>query len=230
MKSSAHANAASQADDLRTPQPRGPRGPYENTPARRQQILEVATKHFSREGYHRASLRAIATDAGISHAAVMRHFPTKEDLLSRVVEEHHRKEREYLTERARESSTAEALVEALAHQQKSPEHARLWVVLTAEASNPQHPASRFVTMRLAEFRSLTMHALQDLRRTGSLRPDLDLRRTATILLSLAHGLQVQALVDPAVDAVEEFSVFLNGHVLMPSARIGSRRAQTDKDP
>ncbi|MEU6134869.1 TetR/AcrR family transcriptional regulator [Nocardioides sp. NPDC047086] len=47
---------------------------------RRQLIVEAAGKVFSERGYHAASMEQIATDVGITAAALYRHFPGKYDL------------------------------------------------------------------------------------------------------------------------------------------------------
>lgn len=49
----------------------------ENT---RDTILEAARRHFVGVGYKRATIRAIASDAGIDPAMVMRYFGSKEQL------------------------------------------------------------------------------------------------------------------------------------------------------
>ncbi|MBN2405362.1 MAG: TetR/AcrR family transcriptional regulator [Coriobacteriia bacterium] len=52
---------------------------------RREQILSVASAHFAREGYEDVSVRAIASDAGVTRALVYHYFPGKESLLTTVL-------------------------------------------------------------------------------------------------------------------------------------------------
>ncbi len=54
--------------------------------SRRDQILEVALRHFSRYGYAGTSMRQLAEDVGITAAAIYRHFPSKLDLFEKAVE------------------------------------------------------------------------------------------------------------------------------------------------
>ncbi len=49
-------------------------------------ILDVAEKHFAREGFAATSLRAIIKDAGVNVAAIAYHFGTKEELYQAVTE------------------------------------------------------------------------------------------------------------------------------------------------
>src|SRR2546425_5870323 len=49
-------------------------------------ILAAARKHFAAYGYERATIRAIAADAGVDPALVMRYFGTKEKLFAATAE------------------------------------------------------------------------------------------------------------------------------------------------
>lgn len=52
---------------------------------RRGQIIAVAGAHFSRAGYDRASISAIAADIGVTRALVHHYFPTKALLFEAVL-------------------------------------------------------------------------------------------------------------------------------------------------
>jgi len=52
---------------------------------RRAQLIEVALSLFAEHGYDGTSTRAIATAAGVTEALI-RHFPTRRDLLRAVIE------------------------------------------------------------------------------------------------------------------------------------------------
>jgi AcrR family transcriptional regulator len=54
---------------------------------RRQQILEVASAMFARNGYQGTTTREIAERAGINEALLFRHFPSKENLYWTLIEE-----------------------------------------------------------------------------------------------------------------------------------------------
>ena len=53
---------------------------------RRQQILELATELFARQGYKGTTTREIAQRVHVNEAIIFRHFPTKEDLYWAVIE------------------------------------------------------------------------------------------------------------------------------------------------
>ena len=54
---------------------------------RRQQILDVATQLFARQGYEGTTTRQIAVSAEVNEAIIFRHFSTKEDLYWAVIED-----------------------------------------------------------------------------------------------------------------------------------------------
>jgi AcrR family transcriptional regulator len=53
----------------------------------REQLLKAAAQVFAEKGFEKASLQAIASRAGLTSAAVYRHFASKADLLLGVVEQ-----------------------------------------------------------------------------------------------------------------------------------------------
>jgi AcrR family transcriptional regulator len=60
--------------------------PTRRSDATRAAILGAARERFAAEGYERATIRAIAADAGIDPAMVMRYFGTKELLFAAAAE------------------------------------------------------------------------------------------------------------------------------------------------
>jgi AcrR family transcriptional regulator len=53
---------------------------------RREQILRAATRAFARTGYTATSLDDVATEAGITHVILYRHFTSKNDLYRAVLD------------------------------------------------------------------------------------------------------------------------------------------------
>jgi AcrR family transcriptional regulator len=56
---------------------------------RRRQLLEAALELFSRKGYQGTTTKEIASAAGVTEAIIFRHFPTKQDLYSAVLDLKH---------------------------------------------------------------------------------------------------------------------------------------------
>jgi AcrR family transcriptional regulator len=194
----------------------GSRGPYAKTAARRAEILRVAREHFARNGFHAASLRAIAADVGVSHAAVLHHFPTKEELLAEILAQREEAERAYLVGLAPSTPPDRILVEGMIRGQSTPELVRLWAILSAEATNPSHPAARSITARYARVRAELADGLALLQAAGRVRPGVDPSHIAATVLAVWDGLQLQWLLDPTLDAVTAFSAFLEQYVFPPT--------------
>ena len=53
---------------------------------RRKQIAEVAMRLFSERGFRGTTTKEIARDAGVSEAIIFRHFATKEDLYTAIID------------------------------------------------------------------------------------------------------------------------------------------------
>ena len=53
---------------------------------RREQILDIATRLFSRRGFQGTTTRQIAESSGVTEALIFRHFPSKESLYWAVIE------------------------------------------------------------------------------------------------------------------------------------------------
>ena len=53
---------------------------------RREAILEAAIRLFAARGYHGVTTRELAAAAGVSEPILYRHFPTKQDLYSAIIE------------------------------------------------------------------------------------------------------------------------------------------------
>lgn len=74
---------------------------------RRQQILDVATELFARQGFEGTTTRQIAEAAGVNEAIIFRHFPSKQDLYWELLERKIRRADEHSPLIINESSGAE---------------------------------------------------------------------------------------------------------------------------
>ncbi|MGY1961793.1 TetR/AcrR family transcriptional regulator [Nocardia gipuzkoensis] len=55
--------------------------------ARRRQVIDAARRCFTRSGFHATSMQDIFTESGLSAGAVYGYFPSKEALVSAIVEQ-----------------------------------------------------------------------------------------------------------------------------------------------
>jgi AcrR family transcriptional regulator len=84
---------------------KGKRMQARNPQATKQQILDVAERHFGIYGFAGATLRGIIKDAKVNIAAVAYHYGTKEELFSAVLE---RFARPVVTEQLKQLAAIEA--------------------------------------------------------------------------------------------------------------------------
>jgi AcrR family transcriptional regulator len=150
--------------------------------ARREEILEVALKIFAESGYYGASIAEIADGVGISQPGLLHHFKSKRALLAAVLEYRDRTQ----SERMVLSSVGPLRgIEALRHQVRMVERnathrglVQLFVVVTAEAVNPDHPAHKWL---LERYEWMVAWLEKNLRLgidDGTIRPDVDCRAVA----------------------------------------------------
>jgi AcrR family transcriptional regulator len=72
----------------------------------RRTLLDVAFAHVERHGVDTLSLREVARQAGVSHAAPYRHFPTRDALIAAMAEEGFARLRQMLIEATRDEPDA----------------------------------------------------------------------------------------------------------------------------
>ncbi len=195
----------------------GPRGNYARGRERRDAIVQAAISLFGEVGFHGASLRDIAARAGISHPGLLHHFPTKADLLAAVLV--HRDDVDGAAASAdREQGrdwldTGLRIIERNTHRRAIVE---MFVVLSAEATAPEHPAHDYY---LARYRSLVEHTTQEFEswaRQGRLRDGVDPAAAARTWVALQDGLQIQWLLsldgppEDRVDMVRDLEHYMRG--------------------
>ncbi|MEI5521912.1 helix-turn-helix domain-containing protein [Streptomyces brasiliscabiei] len=189
------------------------RGPYATTPARRAQIVRAALASFAEHGFERASLRDIAARAGLTHAALLRHFSGKEELLLTALAHREAREEEQ-ADRILASGTAGSAVlgEILADEFADPEYLRSWLALSVAATNPAHPAHEYFARRRERLRArLRGGSLGTAHRGAELTAD----DRAVMVLAMMDGLRLQALLDPSNDPLRLLEPFMRA-VIMPA--------------
>lgn len=173
--------------------------------ATRTQILDTALGVFATSGYRGASIRDIAAKCGISHPTLLYHFPSKAALLMAVlnrrdeidIEDEVFSELEprpmlrHLIVSARNNARARGIVE-------------LFAQLSAEASDPSHPAHRYFAQRYAELRSDLERSLTALEDEGALVDTVTPAQAAAQVIAVMDGLQIQWLLDPDAVDMEAF--------------------------
>ncbi|PKV95880.1 TetR family transcriptional regulator [Amycolatopsis echigonensis] len=184
---------------------------------RRDDIVSAAAAVYGEAGYHASSLREIAKRAGITHAGLLYHFPTKEALLAAVLE------RRDAEDAVREQLNIPPGLDVLRHFLALAEHnvrhrgiVDLYSRLAAEAISEDHPAHAYFARHYREARDSIAQSFRALAETGELRPGVDPDLAALTFIALMDGLQVQWLTTPTqVDVIGSLRLSLETLLTVP---------------
>jgi AcrR family transcriptional regulator len=173
-----------------------------DVPAPKQRILDAATAVFAESGYRGGSLNEVAQRAGYTRAGLLHHFPSKEAMLLALLDR--RDERLHTFELTADGDLGaqlEALPGVVASILEDRVLIQLAHLLTAEASDPAHPARRWAAHRQRTIRDNTVAAVERSIARGELPADVDAAALAVVVLGAVEGAENQWLVDPDVDPV-----------------------------
>ncbi|MRG59750.1 TetR family transcriptional regulator [Agromyces sp. CFH 90414] len=187
------------------------RGSYAKGVAKREEILATALDVIARNGYGRASVRELADAVGLSQAGLLHYFTSKELLFAEVLRTRDEVDASaYATDDDPDITRYSRIIR---HNADVPGLVQLYVRLSAEATDPGHPAHAFFADRSATFRREVAVAMREAQAAGRVDPGLDADRLTLMLLALADGLQTQWLMDPAIDMaahIDEFFALVAG--------------------
>ena len=173
----------------------------------RRELVEAARRAFLRDGFHAASLDAIAEDAGYTKGAVYSNFASKDDLLVAVLEGHFSARVAAYEQLIFSTETIEDAYRVIARywhdaNEREPEWSRLVVELLAYASRSDQLRE---TVRAVRERALDQIAafIERLAEQHGVEYRLPAREIARGSGALNRGLAVEQLLAPDVP-VEEF--------------------------
>lgn len=172
------------------------RGRYAKTEARRREILLAGFAVFATSGYRTGSIREIADRVGMSQAGLLHHFPTKSDLLEGVLELRDDDARKRVPiDGAPGLEMIRGLADLVDYNATIRGLVELHCILSAEATDPEHPAHQYFVNRYVWSVQSTARAFEDMLEKGQLEPGVDPLGSAKALIALMDGLQVQWLLD-----------------------------------
>jgi AcrR family transcriptional regulator len=187
----------------------------------------AAVAEFAASGYRGSSLGAIAERAGMSQSGLLHHFPTKEALLTAVIDERTADHLDdYLAARAEDPELGflTGMVRLMRRGASELDLTRLFTVVIAEATAPDHPAHRWAVERYAGVTANVVDGLREAQRRGVLRTDFDVTAVAATFLAAMDGLQLRYLLTPSDIRIDEAFASLAGHILQDLAAPTPRAA------
>ncbi|KQR48961.1 TetR family transcriptional regulator [Microbacterium sp. Leaf161] len=171
------------------------RGSYAKGVARREEILESALDVIGRKGYQNASLKQIAELVGVTPAALLHYFGSKEELFTEVL----RKRDEHdgmMPQTLNPADSKSAFIDVIRHNTEVPGVVELFSRLSVDAVDPAHPAHQYFLERSERLReSITDSFVHDAAHRATLDPDT----MARVIQAVADGLQLQWMIDRSVD-------------------------------
>lgn len=187
------------------------RGPYRKTRQVRERILDAGLEVFAQSGYRKGSLREIAERVDMSEAGLLHHFPSKSALLAELLDHRDARSRQIVDLEASDALvTLAGLVRLARHNAERPGVVELYCVLSAEATDPSHPAHEYFVARYQALRDSLAETLERAKRTGHLRDGVDPYRAACRLIAIWDGLQVQWLLDrDSLDVADDLADYMH---------------------
>lgn len=149
----------------------------------RQRILRAALDLYEDDGVKRPTLKEIAVRCGLAEASVMHHFANLEELFVAVLDA-----RDEQAANAYELSTPEQVWSYLTSTTRASGLTRLFIEMSAASRDPSHPAHAFMKRHRTR-------AAEAIRTAFSIEDESTIR----CIIATAEGLQMQWLIDPAVD-------------------------------
>jgi AcrR family transcriptional regulator len=187
-------------------------GRQERREQTRAELLAAARRAFLRDGFHAASLDAIAEDAGYTKGAFYSNFASKDDALVAVFDEHFRDRTAAYERLIFTTDSVEDAYRAVARywhdaNEREPEWSRLVIEFMAHASRHEHlrQAVKEVRQRGLDRIAELVEQLADRHGVEYTVPITELVRGSG---ALNRGLAVEQLLDPelSVEAFEEMHV------------------------
>lgn len=157
---------------------------------------------FGNRGYSKGSLVDIADQVGMTHAGVLHHFGSKDQLLLEVLAYRDKTDVEHLQGKHIPGGLDlfRHLVTTARLNADRPGIVQTFAVLSAESVTEQHPAKDFFRGRYTQLRAEVGEALAEVCAADDPPDPAALDAAAAGVLAVMDGLQVQWLLDP--DAVD----------------------------
>lgn len=136
----------------------------------------------------------------------MHHFPSKAALLAAVLEQED-KSGDGFTGNARVDGVVETVIDIVRRNLDRRELVRMFSIVAAEATHPEHEAHGWLTARYASVVATYAHAIAHDRGVGRISSDRPPEQLASLLISCWEGIQIRWLAD-GTDPVEGIRVLM----------------------
>ncbi|WP_294947236.1 TetR/AcrR family transcriptional regulator [uncultured Microbacterium sp.] len=190
----------------------GRRGLQPKGVARRQEILDRAIEVFRERGADGTSLRRIAEAIGVSHAALLHYFDSREQLLVAVYA--HAEIRRNAAADPIVTPGVDTMIAAAIANVDVPGLVQLYTTLLAASLEAGNDVGReFFSARFERVRDELTSSFRRQQADGDIRDDVPAEELAALLIAASDGLQIQWLLEPSIGLSETLRTF--GRLLQP---------------
>ena len=190
----------------------GRRGLQPKGVARRQEILDRAIEVFRERGADGTSLRRIAEAIGVSHAALLHYFDSREQLLVAVYA--HAEIRRNAAANPIVAPGVDTMIAAAIANVDVPGLVQLYTTLLAASLEAGNDVGReFFSARFERVRDELTSSFRRQQADGDIRDDVPAEDLAALLIAASDGLQIQWLLEPSIGLSETLRTF--GRLLQP---------------
>jgi AcrR family transcriptional regulator len=180
--------------------------------ARKMQILRAARQCFSRQGFHRTTMRDIVCASRLSPGAIYRYFKGKDEIIKVMAAMRLAGRRERLSAVGK-NSVPGALVADLLQTFFQPleadanERANRRVIIQVWAEALRSPRIlKAMRRNLHSLRDLVADAISRGQQLGEIRPDLDAKAVALTMIALLQGFMLHEAWNEQPDPNQYFKV------------------------
>ena len=164
--------------------------------SRREEILDAALVCFSRDGFHRTTMRDIVSESGLSPGAIYNYFKSKEEIVEAIASQRQAKEKRLIRDAIGTGPAGKSLLrvrDAFLGELNSPKERlrrRVSVQLWAEAQRDPN-IRKLVRGSFEEPRKLISEVLSAAQKEGTIAASIDLDALASFIIAAFHGLVLQ---------------------------------------
>jgi len=195
------------------------------TLVRRREILDAAVEIFGAKGFAGGTLQEIADQVGMTHAGILHHFGSKDQLLLEVLDHRDATDVAHLENQHIPDGMPlfRHLVQTAFRNAQRAGIVQAYAVLSAESVTDDHPGRVFFEKRYSTLRAETAHAFRVVCEEQGIDDPPRIAEASAAILAVMDGLQVQWLLDPtALDLgrTSEFAIeAIVAAVLRPQASV-----------
>lgn len=168
------------------------------TVVRRREIVRAAREVFATKGFANGTLVDIANQVGMTHAGVLHHFGSKDQLLLEVLTDRDESDVENLDGRHIPGGIElfRHLVRTAFANARRAGLVQAYVVLSGESVTDGHPARDYFVGRYLKLRGEVADAFAEVCADRGVTPPDTVATASASILAVMDGLQVQWLLDP----------------------------------